>query len=322
MEASRPLISIVIPCYNAEPYVGAAIESALRQTHEPTEVIVIDDGSTDGSLGAIRSFRDQITWRSGKNNGPSAARNQGLKLASGEFVKFLDADDVLLEDTVRTQVEQARLLSGERAIVFGDAHYVDGELNVQERTGFRSRECNEDPIVYILKVNPQTSLPLHRREFLAEVDGFDERLRWAEDYDLHLRLHLAGIHLHYQPVEVTQVRRHGGEDRLTNRKASEDGWGGVRRIERRVEMIRRAGKLAEPVRRILAQGSWHVGRSQLRAGRPDIAEECFDRARTLHPQCAAHTSRAYRWCVRLFGPAAAERMGAWTRKLNRQIRKH
>ncbi|MCS3708351.1 glycosyltransferase involved in cell wall biosynthesis [Salinibacter ruber] len=308
------LVSIIIPCYNDEDYVGEAIKSALNQTYEPKEIVVIDDGSTDGSLDVIRSFDDHVTWRSRENKGLSATRNGAVEqLASGEFVKFLDADDILIEDAVSTQVEQIRKLSKKRAIVFGDAHYVDKELNFQEGTVFRSRERGEDPITYILKVNPQPSLPLHRREYLREVGGFDENLSFAEDYDLHLRFHLAGIEFCYRPADVTLVRRHCGEDRITNRKGAEDGWGGVRRLEQRVEMVRNAGKLTEPVRRILARSSWRAGRTALRADQPEVAQAHFDRARELHSQCIAGASRAYRWCVQLLGPAAAERIGAWMR---------
>ena len=79
-----PLVSIIIPCYNAEKYVGEAIESALAQTYPNKEVIVIDDGSTDGSLQVIKSFGHRIRWETGPNRGGSAARNRGIELARGE----------------------------------------------------------------------------------------------------------------------------------------------------------------------------------------------------------------------------------------------
>lgn len=79
----QPLVSIIIPCYNAADYVGEAIESALAQTYSPTEVIVIDDGSTDGSLDLLRSFGDRIRWETGPNRGACTARTRGLALAMG-----------------------------------------------------------------------------------------------------------------------------------------------------------------------------------------------------------------------------------------------
>ena len=92
----QPLVSILIPCYNAERWVGQAIESALAQTWPNKEVIVVDDGSTDGSLEVIKSFGDRIKWETGPNRGGNVARNRLLELSHGEWIQYLDADDYLL----------------------------------------------------------------------------------------------------------------------------------------------------------------------------------------------------------------------------------
>jgi glycosyltransferase involved in cell wall biosynthesis len=90
------LVSILIPCFNAERWIGHAIDSALEQTYSPTEVIVVDDGSTDSSLGIIEGFGRRIRWETGPNRGANAARNRLLSLASGPWLQYLDADDYLL----------------------------------------------------------------------------------------------------------------------------------------------------------------------------------------------------------------------------------
>jgi glycosyltransferase involved in cell wall biosynthesis len=92
---NEPLVSIVIPCHNAERWVSEAIESALGQTYANIEVIVVDDGSSDGSLRVIKQFDGKIKWISTPNRGPCAARNVGLRAAGGEWIQFLDADDLL-----------------------------------------------------------------------------------------------------------------------------------------------------------------------------------------------------------------------------------
>jgi len=100
--ANNPLVSVVIPCYNSQAYVGEAIRSALDQTHKNLEVIVIDDGSSDASLQVIKSFGQSVRWETGPNRGAPAARNRGAELARGEFIQFLDADDLLLPEKVET----------------------------------------------------------------------------------------------------------------------------------------------------------------------------------------------------------------------------
>jgi len=309
----KDYVSIIIPCYNNEKYVGEAIESALGQTYTPTEVIVIDDGSTDDSLEVIRSFGKEVTWRTGENKGVSAARNKGLRLASGKFVKFLDADDLLPEEAIATQVQQAKKIEENEAIVFGDSRQVNQSGNIQGRSSFRSLRESEDPISYILTVNPGVSFPLHRREHLCEIGGFDEELPWAEDYDLHLRLHLAGFLLRYRPGVVVVVREHDGEDRLTNRKQREfeqDPFSFYRRVRNREQKIRegRRGELSESVRQHLAKGFWTGGRQALKAGHPKIAKRYFSHAWELHSQPMATSSAIYRWCVKLLGPQIAERL--------------
>lgn len=100
------LVSIIVPCYNKERYVAEAIQSAIDQTYPRCEIIVIDDGSTDGSLDIIRGFGDKIRWKSGPNRGGSAARNSGLELANGDWIQFLDADDTLGPSKVEAQIAE------------------------------------------------------------------------------------------------------------------------------------------------------------------------------------------------------------------------
>jgi glycosyltransferase involved in cell wall biosynthesis len=104
-----PLVSILIPCYNAAPWLAATLDSALAQTHPKIEIIVIDDGSRDESLAIARRYEPHgVRVATQPNLGASAARNHGLRLASGEFIQFLDADDLLAPDKIARQVERLR----------------------------------------------------------------------------------------------------------------------------------------------------------------------------------------------------------------------
>jgi glycosyltransferase involved in cell wall biosynthesis len=100
-----PLVSIVIPCYNAEAWLAATLESALTQTWPNKEIILVNDGSRDGSLAAARPFAARgVQLVDQPNLGASAARNHGLRLARGDFIQFLDADDLLSPEKISRQI--------------------------------------------------------------------------------------------------------------------------------------------------------------------------------------------------------------------------
>jgi glycosyltransferase involved in cell wall biosynthesis len=120
-----PSLSVIVPCWNAERWVARAIQSALDQAYPQLSVIVIDDGSEDGSVDVLRSFTDRISWETGPNRGACAARNRGLALAQSDYVVFLDADDYM---TPASLVSWGRTAAETGAdIVFGPfAYEIDG----------------------------------------------------------------------------------------------------------------------------------------------------------------------------------------------------
>src|SRR5262245_41347662 len=103
------VVSIIIPCYNVERHLAETLESALAQSYPHTEIIVIDDGSTDGTAELIRSYADRLRAEFWPNRGASAARNRGTVLARGEFIQYLDADDVLTRDAIAHRVAALQL---------------------------------------------------------------------------------------------------------------------------------------------------------------------------------------------------------------------
>jgi glycosyltransferase involved in cell wall biosynthesis len=111
------LASIIIPCYNAAQWLEQTLLSALSETWAPIEIIVVDDGSTDGSLEIARRFESRgVVVRSQSNAGASSARNHGLRLAHGDFIQFLDADDLLATDKIARQMELAELCAPDTAL--------------------------------------------------------------------------------------------------------------------------------------------------------------------------------------------------------------
>jgi glycosyltransferase involved in cell wall biosynthesis len=102
----KPLVSILIPCYNAEKFLGETLNSALSQTWPNTETILVDDGSTDGSLAIAKAFESHNVKIISQNNlGGSAARNQALRISQGDFIQYLDADDLLAPEKIELQMQ-------------------------------------------------------------------------------------------------------------------------------------------------------------------------------------------------------------------------
>jgi glycosyltransferase involved in cell wall biosynthesis len=127
-QESFPLVSVIIPCYNAESYVGDAIRSVLAQTYPNCEIIVVDDGSTDRSLEVVRGFEPSIKVIAGPNQGGCAARNKGLDAATGDYIQFLDADDMLSPDKIKNQIAVLANASANTA-VFGEwHHFLNGSV--------------------------------------------------------------------------------------------------------------------------------------------------------------------------------------------------
>lgn len=184
---SSSLVSILIPCYNAEAWVGDAIESALNQTYPCTEIIVADDGSTDGSLQVIRSFGGQIRWETGPNRGANAARNRLLELSRGEWLQYLDADDYLLPSKIDTQMRI--VVHSECDIVVSPCRLGNGLVGA--------------PVAFVPWVDlmdwrlGNTISNLWRRSSIEAVGGWCKSTPCAQDDELELRLLRVGARVAY-----------------------------------------------------------------------------------------------------------------------------
>jgi len=216
--AAAPVVSIIIPCYNGERYVVESINSALDQRDAACEVIVIDDGSTDGSLEVIKSFGERIRWESGPNRGGGAARNRGLELARGEWIKFHDADDVLLPECVANQMIHSASLA-EMELSFG--YGVD--LASKQRVSTLGPAADAEMVAFCFSHDILTPTVLHRRSVLQEIGGFDESLAAGQEWNLHMRLALAGYRFIYVDACLFRYRHHFGEDRVSMRKKNSPG---------------------------------------------------------------------------------------------------
>lgn len=146
--SAQPLVSIVVPCHNAQRWIGETLRSALAQTWPRIEIVVVDDGSTDDSLDIVKSFGDAVRWSAGPNRGACAARNAGFALASGDYIQFLDADDLLPPDKIERQVEALAGRPRDAIATCGWRHFTSTtQGEPEERAFWRSYEHGVDLLV-------------------------------------------------------------------------------------------------------------------------------------------------------------------------------
>ncbi len=194
------LVSVVIGVFNAERYVAEAIESVLSQDYEPLELIVVDDGSTDGSADVVRRY-PEVTYLHQANGGNGAARNTGIDAASGEFLAFLDADDRFTPGKLALQM-RALDAEPELDLVFGHVReFVSPELD--EETRGRIRAPAPEPMPWTAP-----NLMLIRRNSFDRVGQFETSVRVGVTVDWFLRAKEAGLRYRVLPETVLERRLH------------------------------------------------------------------------------------------------------------------
>ena len=195
-----------MPVYNAVRWLPAAVRSLFDQDFTNFELIVVDDGSTEDVQGALRPFADQLRYIYQANAGSAVARNRGLAVARGEFIAFLDSDDLFLPGKLSSQL---RLLQDNPDV--GMAHSgwqrIDAEGNLLETVEPWHAVPTLDLDGWVWHKPVRLGASLIRKTWLDKVGGFDPELRQSQDVDLMLRLALAGITAvwHYRPTMAYRV---------------------------------------------------------------------------------------------------------------------
>ena len=198
---TAPLVSVMIGVYNAERYLGEAIDSVLAQTHRPLELIVVDDGSDDGSADVARSYGDAVRYAYQENAGNGAARNHAVSLASGELYAFLDADDRFVPDKLERQLA-ALDADPMLDVVFGHVReFVSPELTVEERERVRPPAPAPQPWT-------APNLMLVKRKAFERVGPFSETLKVGVTVDWYARATEAGLRSTMLPEVLLERRLH------------------------------------------------------------------------------------------------------------------
>lgn len=291
---ASPCVSVVIPTYNRVHVLGRAIKSVLAQSFPDFECIVVDDGSTDGTVEAVESFQDPRVRcvRLATNGGVSRARNEGIQVARGELVAFLDSDDEWLPRKLELQVARLRESEDARTTVAYCAAYKYDEF--RNRMGIHGGAIYEGDVFDPLLTGwypPTASLFIVKRSSLLDVGGFDEGLACAEDYDLWLRLAQAANHF-AAVSEVLLVKYEGGALQLKS---------DARARLRSMELFDRKW------RRVITD---HLGAGAYRRWKARLYGNIQNRQFKLVRQAVAHGERMAAWRCWL----AMCRLLPWSRK--------
>jgi glycosyltransferase involved in cell wall biosynthesis len=176
----QPLISCIVPVFNGEKYLAEALDSILAQTYRPLDVIVVDDGSTDGTAALAARYGDRVRYARQDNSGAPAARNLGLNIAKGEFVAFLDADDLWDAEKLRRQIARFEARPELDLCVTHLQNFWIPELE-KEKTRFQTHRLARILPGYV------TVTLLARRTVFDRVGFFNDDLRVGDDTEWFLR---------------------------------------------------------------------------------------------------------------------------------------
>jgi glycosyltransferase involved in cell wall biosynthesis len=234
----NPLVSIVIPVHNGENYLAEAIDSALSQTYANREIIVVNDGSIDGTEEVCRKFGDRIRCFRKENGGVASALNRGIREMKGEYFCWLSHDDKYLDHTVETELKAVTESGDDKTIVWGGYRFFFEDTGEQKRHIFLSGNCSvsvEDinnsiyPVIrdYVYGC----ALLVHRSNF-ERAGLFNEKLSYLNDSDMFWRL-FWGQKTHYINDVLAVYRRHSRQTQSvrseTFRKEGSEFWLGIMR---------------------------------------------------------------------------------------------
>ena len=228
MSITRPRISVIIPCFNSQRFIGQSLQSVIDQNYPNLEIICVDDGSTDNTRKEITDHFPSVLYLYQNNKGPAAARNLGIGKSTGHYVAFLDADDVWLPEKLSLQMEYLRKNAGAKIvhtnikIKIGTA-IVDTIYPTQHQNG----RIFED--LLLQKGSVVCSTLLLKKECFEKVGLFDEELITAED--VHLYLRLAYYYDFHFLNSALAIKNHHDEN-LTNLHNAHYGAGAILALEK------------------------------------------------------------------------------------------
>jgi GT2 family glycosyltransferase len=321
------VVSVVIPVYNAAVWIGETVSSVLAQTCDLSclEIVLVDDGSTDAGMAVAEDVlgHGRVCYRliSLSNGGPSRARNAGWRLARGEWVQFLDADDLLDPEKIANQLVTCRQAPPDVAVVYSDWRHLVfrcGQWTPAERVCPR---LGDDVLRDLLSTEHflQLGALLVRKSWLEKVSGFDERYWLIEDVDLELRLAMAGGQFQRSSTSFPMAFNRLHDAGSLSRRSQQEWVDGSVRNTRMVELYWRARKQLSPAQVETLTGAYYMA-ARFHAPRDARAfDELAGWIDALAPGFVPAGPRSLRWLSWLLGYRAATRLAGHYQRWKRWI---
>jgi len=209
---SPGVVSIIIPVYNAQDYLEECLDSALNQTYDKIEIITVNDGSKDNSLDILKKYSNKIKIISKKNGGTASALNLGIKNMSGEWFKWLSADDVLYPNAVKELIDEAKLLPDKRYILYSNYDIIDAHGKIIDKVtepNYNELDFFSMNVILLDHFIGNGTTSLIHESIIDEFGMFNETIGYKEDYELWLRYNvLYNCGLHLVPKNLAKYRVH------------------------------------------------------------------------------------------------------------------
>lgn len=314
----HPKVSIVIPCFNAGRFLRKTLESVFAQTFQDFEVVAVDDGSTDDTREILKSYGPSINAQFGPNRGASFARNAGTAASTGDFIQYLDADDLLVPDALERRLAAMRDL--EIDVAYSDWQRLveegNGEFKLGEIVARTMESIHPDPelATFTLFWCPPAAI-LYRRRIVERIGQWHEGLpviqdaRFLQDAALHRGkfIHVPGVGAYYRVHRTPSLSRRSSAafnaDCFKNALEIEQHW---RRLE----------KFGEDQKQAVLDVIGYVARSSFESNKP-LFERCFVELNRLQPGWFPREPKSMAVVGRIFGYRNAEFIAALYRRAKR-----
>lgn len=292
-----PLISVIIPTYNRRGYIVESVESVLRQSFSDFEILVVDDGSTDGTEEAVRPYADRIRYLRQENRGAAAARNRGIREALGRYIAFMDSDDLSAPHHLQALHDFLEWNSN-FAMVIGNGAYLEGRFHNRSTVispekakrlaekGVSVRDLFDGRVVRMQGT-------MSRKAALEEIGLLDEWFRLSYDLDIALRL-VQRYRIGFVDEVVYLYRKHGSNISADDELRSRENLRALEKLQRdypdAVELIGRRGFY-----RMVAHRYYRLAKALAMKGDGPGAREAIGLAAALQPLSLKYRLYQLRW---------------------------